>query len=434
MKLRKIKGLLVATSLMMMPSAQAAETLTINVNASHYLYVDKPITRIATGSADIIGIVELKPSRNEVLIVAKQPGSTTMLIWTADGKITEYLVNVSPEDVGLAGMIERAINMPSVHVKKIGSRIMLSGKVRNQYEREYVIKTVQLYSGLTSVNALSVNNVGDASVFDPAAEGSGDIIDLLEIEFPTQVRLEAQIIEISVDDAKNLGVQHYSSPSTAAGADVKDVVGANGTFYSGESWEGDRRKGFREFRNNPIKWFFGSRAPLNMTISALVSQGKARILSRPNITTMSGKAASIHIGGEIPIPVNEDGDITYEYKPYGVMLQIVPTVDAKNKITSNVTATISNLDYANTVSINGTSVPGFRSREASAIINVQSGMTMAIGGLIDSTESKTLVKIPLLGDIPILGEFFKHTSKTKDRRELMILITPTVVTDENSSA
>ena len=426
MQWRNVGGLLIAASLVM-PSAQAAETLTINLNASHYFKLDKNITRIATGSPDIISIVELKPSRNEILIVAKAVGSTSMLVWTADGEMTEYLVNVSPEDKGQAAMIEDAIDLPNVHVKKIGDRIMLSGKVKNQYEREYAIKTVQLYTGSSTVNALSVNDVpsgsGNVSVFD-AATSSGNIIDLLEIEFPTQVRLEAQIIEISVDDAKNLGVQHYGT--------YDEIIGSPGVFYGGESWVRDKTKGYRDFRNNPVRWFFGSRSLINMTISALVTEGKAKILSRPNIMTMSGKSASIHIGGEVPIPISDDGDISYEYKQYGVILRIVPTVDAQNKITSNVTATISNLDYANTVSINGTSVPGFRSREANAVINVKSGMTMAIGGLIDSTESKNLVKIPLLGDIPIIGEFFKHTQKTKDKRELLILITPTVVTDENS--
>lgn len=443
MKFCQLKTLIVAASVMMMPSALAAETLTVNLNASHYFRLEKPITRIATGSPDIIGIVELKPSRNEILIVAKSVGSTSMLVWTADGQMTEYLVNVSPEDKGQAEMIENAIGLPNVHVKKIGNRLMLSGKVKNQYEREYVIKTAQLYVGNVSVNSLNnSHSVGarrntdfgnqintSVSVFENNGGGEAGIIDLLEIEFPTQVRLEAQIIEISVDDAKNLGVQYYASPDSNA-TDADDAVGAAGTFYGGETWNADRQKGFREFKNNPVRWFFANRAPLNFTISALVSKGRAKILSRPNITTMSGEAAGIHIGGEIPIPVSEDGDITYEYKPYGVILKIVPTVDANGKITSDVTAIISSLDYANSISINGTSVPGFRSREANAVINVETGMTMAIGGLIDSTESKNIVKVPILGSIPIIGEFFKHTQKSKDKRELMILITPTIVTDE----
>ncbi|MBR1580675.1 MAG: pilus assembly protein N-terminal domain-containing protein [Selenomonadaceae bacterium] len=446
MQFRKLKGLLLAASLLVLPpsTTQAAEMLEINLNASHYLKIDKPITRVATGSADIISIVELKPSRTEILIVAKQPGSTSMLIWTADGNMTEYLVNVSPEDKGQANMIERAINLPHVKVQKVGNRVMLSGKVRNQYEREYAIKTVQLYTGSSSVHSITnSHNVGarrntnmgeqvgtSVSVFENATGGESGIIDLLEIEFPTQVKLEAQIIEISVDDAKSLGVQWYGSTDDGKG---EDAIGSAGVFYGGQNWNPDREHGYRDFKNNPFRWFYTNQAPINFTLSALISKGKARILSRPNITTMSGEAASIHIGGEIPVPISDDGDITYEYHPYGVILKIVPTVDNKNKITSDVTAIISTLDYANSISINGTSVPGFRTREANAVINVETGMTMAIGGLIDSTESKNVVKVPILGSIPILGEFFKHTQKSKDKRELMILITPTIVTDEGST-
>ena len=448
MQLLKLKNLLVAASFLAMPSAQAAEFLSIDINSSYYLHLDRPITRIATGSADIISIVELKPSLNDFLIVAKNVGSTSMLIWTDDGQITEYLISVSPEDKGQAQLIERAINLPDVSVQKVGNRVMLSGKVRNQYEREYAIKTAQLFVGNVAVNSISNahnaaarrnTNVDESintavNVFENnSAGGEAGIIDLLEIEFPTQIRLEAQIIEISVDDAKNLGVQYYSSPNKTA-SEADDAVGASGTFYGGETWNTERNKGYREFANNPVRWFFAQQAPINFTISALVSKGKAKILSRPNITTMSGEAASIHIGGEIPIPISDDGDITYEYKPYGVILKIVPTVDNNNKITSDVTAIISNLDYTNSISINGTSVPGFRSREANAVINVETGMTMAIGGLIDSSESKNITRVPILGYIPILGEFFKHTQKTKDKRELMILITPTIVTDDTPTA
>lgn len=448
MQLINFKNLLVAASFLAMPTAQAAEFLTIDINSSHYLHLDKPITRIATGSAEIISIVELKPSLNDFLIVAKKPGSTSMLIWTNDGQITEYLISVSPEDKGQAQLIERAINLPNVKVSKVGERVMLSGKVRNQYEREYAIKTAQLFVGNVAVTGISnAHNAGarrntnvdenintSVSVFENnSAGGEAGIIDLLEIEFPTQIRLEAQIIEISVDDAKNLGVQYYSSPNKTA-TEADDAVGSSGTFYGGETWNTERNRGYREFANNPVRWFFAQQAPINFTISALISKGRAKILSRPNITTMSGEAASIHIGGEIPIPVSDDGNITYEYKPYGVILKIVPTVDKNNKITSDVTAIISNLDYANSISINGTSVPGFRSREANAVINVETGMTMAIGGLIDSSESKNITRVPILGYIPIIGEFFKHTQKTKDKRELMILITPTIVTDDTPAA
>ena len=167
-------------------------------------------------------------------------------------------------------------------------------------------------------------------------------------------------------------------------------------------------------------------------MQALVSNGKARILSRPSITTMSGHKADILIGGRIPIPTADgDGKISVDWREYGVRLNIEPVVDAENKITSKVHAEVSTLDYGHGVTQNGFVVPALASREADAVINVRSGMTMAIGGLLNSEDSKTVTKVPLLGDLPIIGQFFRHTSNTRDKREMIILITPTLVSDDS---
>ena len=204
--------------------------------------------------------------------------------------------------------------------------------------------------------------------------------------------------------AKNLGIEHSGSYGHTE---------SGGTSHSGGP----------SFRNNPYKWFFTHRDSIDFTLHALIEKGKARVLSRPYITTMSGEAASIHIGGEIPIQVVDDGSVGVIYKDYGIILNIVSTVDARNKITSSVTAIVSDVDTSYSTS-NGV---GLSTREATAVVSLDSGETMVIGGLINSEDSKSISKIPLLGDIPIIGEFFKHTTKSKERRELIILITPTLI-------
>ena len=417
MKFRKLKTLILGSLLLTMSPVEAAEMISIDKNASHYLHFEKPIVRIATGSAEIISVVEVGDTKDDILVVAKKEGATSMIVWTTDGKMIEYVINVSPEAKGVAYIIEKAIGLPNVHVKNVNERILLSGTVKNQYEREYAIKTAQLYIGSSEVTSISnsrsvgVNTAGtnDSSISNDIQEfessgNSGNIIDLLQLENPTQIQFEAQIIEIREDDAKNLGIEHS---------------GAYGHTESG----GNSHSGGPSFRNNPYKWFFTHRDSIDFTIHALVDKGKARILSRPYITTMSGEAASIHIGGEIPIQVVDDGSVGIEYKDYGIILHIVPTVDAKNRITSSVTAIVSNVDTSYSTS-NGV---GLATREATAVVSLDSGDTMVIGGLINSEDSKTISKIPLLGNIPVIGEFFKHTVKSKERRELIILITPTLV-------
>ena len=169
-------------------------------------------------------------------------------------------------------------------------------------------------------------------------------------------------------------------------------------------------------------------ADINMSISALITNSKAKILSRPSIMTLSGEQASIQIGGEIPYTVSNSNGSTTNFKDYGIILQFKPIVDSQD----NIIATV----YTEVSSVSGESVDGqpiLTTRRADSVVNLKSGSTMVVGGLMDSSETKAVNKIPLLGDIPILGEFFKYTSKTKDKQELVILITPYIIGEDEIS-
>lgn len=281
------------------------------------------------------------------------------------------------------------------------------------------IKIAQLYLGsgggsTSSATTASGTNGSQGSATDE------NIIDLLEMSHPSQIRLEAQLIEINTDDEKNLGIQYWSP--TLGNSSSGITPGASGLVYVGEDMYNKR---------GSFGWIGSHLSTIDASLHALVTNGKARILSRPSITTMSGKTANILIGGRIPIPTSAgDGEISIDWREYGIRLNIEPVVDGENKITSKVHAEVSTLDYGHAVVENNFSIPALASREADAVINVRSGATMAIGGLLNSEDSKTISKIPLLGDLPIIGQFFRHTSKTRDNRELLILITPTLVSED----
>ena len=399
--MKKQIGLLLAAC-MLGGSAWAAQPVQVSLNESKYMEAPG-ITRMAVGNPAIADVQLL--SSGDYLLVGKQTGSTSLIVWSSQGRL-EYNVYVSGDDQGMASAIKSAIGYPGVSVQMMNGKVLLRGTVENQYEHDTAVKMAQLYLGESSS--------GESS-------GSGNVVDLLEMAHPSQIRLEAQIIEISAKDSKNLGIQYWSaSPDDSSGDDSGISVGTAGLFYGGEDFKTNRGSG---------GWFGNHISSINATLQALINNGKARILSRPSITTMSGETANILIGGRIPIPISQDGDVTIEYKEYGIKLNIEPKVDSENKITSKVHAEVSTLDYSHGVKIDSFEVPGIASREADAVVNVHSGMTMAIGGLLNSEDSKTVSKIPLLGDIPIIGQFFRHTSTTRDNRELMILITPTVISD-----
>ena len=187
--------------------------------------------------------------------------------------------------------------------------------------------------------------------------------------------------------------------------------------------------GLRTFSNNPIKWVTQHFAPINATLTALVTNGKAKILSRPSVMTLSGEQATIQIGGKIPYETtNGVGSSNVSFENYGIILQFKPVVDSQNRINSAIHAEVSNLSGQ---AVNGR--PIISTRSADSIISLNSGMPIVIGGLMDSSETKTVQKIPLLGDIPIIGEFFKHTSKSSDKREIIIVVTPYLVEEEEIS-
>lgn len=403
--MKKRIGLLLAAAMLSFGSACAAEPVEVSLNESKYMAAPG-ITRLAVGNPAIADVQLL--SSGDFLLVGKKAGTTSLIVWSDGGRRTEYTVYVAGNDRGMASAIQDAIGYPKVHVQMIEDRVMLRGKVENQYEHDTALKIAGLYTG---------------------GDGSG-VIDLLEMEHPSQIRLEAQIIEINSDYTKNLGIQYWSqtpgsnsnSGSSSDNPNNNITVGTAGLFYGGEDFSSTRKHG---------GWLGSHVANVNVTLQALINEGKARILSRPSITTMSGKTANILIGGRIPIPVSDgNGNVSIDWHEYGMKLNIEPVVDSEDKITSKVHAEVSTLDYSHGVKIDSFSVPGIATREAESEVNVRSGMTMAIGGLINSEDAKIVSKIPLLGDLPIIGRFFRHTSNTRDKREVIILITPTLVSDD----
>lgn len=423
-KLKRIGLLVTAAMIGAAGHVFAADILNVSVNGSRYME-DSGITRLAVGNPDIADIRLL--SNNDYLVVGKKAGSTSLLVWSNNGR-QEYNVYVSGDDEGTEKAIQKAIGYPGVKVQMMNGKVLLRGKVKNQYEHDSAVKVAQLYlgSGGGAASSASANGEGQGAVTD------SNIIDLLDMTNPSQVRLEAQIIEINTSAERNLGIQYWSptiGSSTGSGSDTGNddlTRGSSGLFYVGEKFKNSR---------GSFGWLGSHISSMNASLQALVTEGKARILSRPSITTMSGQKANILIGGRIPIPTSAgDGQIAIDWREYGIRLNIEPVVDAENKITSKVHAEVSTLDYGHSVTENDFSIPAIASREADAVINVRSGMTMAIGGLLNSQDGKTVTKIPLLGDIPIIGQFFRHTQKTRDNRELLILITPTLVSDDTPVA
>lgn len=372
---------------------QANEQLVVNVNQSRLIPAYGAI-QVAIANPAIADVVVA--SSNELLVIGKSQGSTMLHVWYSSGGMDTYSIVVGGDDQGVSNVIKRAIGYDNLTVTLAGKKIILEGMVQNQAEKKRAEQIAKLYAT--------------------------DVSNLLEMASPKQIKIEVKILEIATDKADKIGVELANG---TVGEDGNATIGPMGVYGMGQSYK-------NTVDGNKFGWF-GSYADVNVRINALVKNGDAKVLSQPNMITLSGEKASILIGGEIPVPVNvENNTVSIEWREYGIKLNIEPTVDSKNNIISKVSAEVSSIDYASALSANtgGINVPALKSRKAETTLQLQSGNTMAVGGLIMSDESKSISKFPILGDIPIIGQFFRSTSTTKERKEIVILLTPILVSDE----
>ena len=394
MGMKKYICLLAALAVLAIGSATEAapQPIWLELNQA-YLYQagSSKITRVTVANPAIADVVVL--DKLKLNIIGKALGSTSLSVWSANGMRQDFVISVCNTDTATAQFIKQSMGLDGVQVAKVGDKLVLQGTVENQYELNNALGMAKVYAG------------------------EDNIVNLIQMKNPTMVNLSALVIDISGKDASDLGFKYGVAKEISLDGGVPKITfGTAGDFYGGMDWQ--------DYTHHPFQ-------NVDFMIQALASQNKIKVLSRPNITTMSGEEAEILIGGELPIPTSKDGEISVEWKPYGIKLKIKPQVDQENKITSKVEAEVSGIDASVSIPTSAGKIPGLISRKASTMLSVPDGQTMAIGGLMNSDESKVITKVPILGDIPIIGEFFKHTSTSKDKRELMILITPTIVTNND---
>lgn len=248
---------------------------------------------------------------------------------------------------------------------------------------------------------------------DEQAAAAREIIRQLDVP-AQQVSLEAQVVALQKDAAKKLGVSwEWSSLPAALGAEgQRQWKGRNavpGAIRFGRSPMGC-----------PMEFYYEA------AIDAMVSDGQARILSRPNITTIQGREAVINIGGEVPVPVvsttNSTTTTSMEYRSAGIILRYTPCVNAGGYITAKVHTEVSSPLYVDELK-----AYRFHKRAADTTVRLKDGETMVIGGLIGSEESRSLSKVPFLGDLPILGAFFRSIRNSSSDSEVMIFLTAHVL-------
>ena len=330
------------------------------------------VSRLSVGNPEIVEAQPL-PRDGGILVVGKKEGETDLVLWEK-GARTVWHVEVGS---GMRSVAEDARAFagafPGVTVVEAGRSVILSGPVATPQEKTVLEAYARAHPGIHLRLSLPE-------------------------EKKTLLLYDLKIIEISRGESAQLGVRW------------PDAIPAKGTFAAGTGKAGA----------------FSVVTDFEARLNLLMANGKAKILTNPRLACESGGEAQFLAGGEIPIVIITPETRTVEWKKYGIILKIHPTMAEGGKIRTQVNAEVSAVDHGS-----GTSdVPGFLTRRVSTLFSTPPGETVMLSGLVKNEMAKDVAKVPLLGQIPVIGELFKSRSFRENRTELAVFVTPTVVSGD----
>jgi len=399
-------------------NASRPQKLTLTVGKSTIVECPQNLRRVSIAAPEVAELLTLTP--RQIYLTGKAPGTTNLTLWKNDNSVMSIIdLEVLPDVVGLKEKIHQLMpDEKDLRVTAMPDAITLSGSVSS---------TANMNQVLTLANSYAPKGKDDKS--------GGRVINFLEVGGVHQVMLEVRVSEMSRSLIKKIGVNwnYLSEGGHTFGMSMLDNLTTsvkpdfaanipltqNGATTLGTVASSSVGLAFR---------FLSGGATWTVFIDALKDQGLLKVLAEPTLITMSGKTANFLAGGEFPIPVPQDSDtITVEYKTFGVGLNFTPTVLSNNKISMQVAPEVSDLDYTNSITLQGFEIPSITTRRVATTVELADGQSFAIAGLLKDDVRQIVRKIPLMGDIPVLGNLFRSSQFRKNETELVIIVTPRLV-------
>src|SRR5215208_2192726 len=380
---------------------QTKETVPVNVlvGQSRVINFDRPVGRFSVSNPEIAEAVLVTP--DQVLVNGKAFGQVNFIAWEQSGNA--YLVfdvyvraNLSLIDSQMRVLFPK----DDIRLSQANGSVVMSGSVSDPVRVAQAQSVVEA-AGFKTVNMLS----------SPVANA-------------TQVQLQVRVAEVSRSKMRDLGSSYASvNGGTSAYASgggpanlTSSVLPALGTTFAGSALN---------------LFLFNSGLGTAAYIRALQTSGALRQLAEPNLIAMNGQQASFLAGGEFPVPIVQGGgdrsSVSVIFKEYGVRLNFKPTIIDEDHIRLELEPEVSTIDFANGVKFDGFLIPALRTRRAKTGVELRDGQSFALAGLLDNNESRSLSKVPVLGDIPVLGALFKSKSFQKNETELMFIVTASLV-------
>jgi pilus assembly protein CpaC len=403
-------GLALSTTAMTQVAAQTLQimegastsALDIPLNRAVVVESDVPFAELSVANPGIADISTL--SDRTIYVLGKAPGRTTLTLLGPDGRlIANVEVQVVPDVAEFKERLRQIIPGEPIEVRTANDGIVLSGTVSSTAKLDRALDLANRYA-------------------------PGRVSNLMSVGGTQQVMLKVRFAEMSRSVAKSL-----SSSVNFSNGDG-DVRGGSGTFLTQ-----DPDAPGTELRSGTVGvldlGFNVGDVGFNVLLEALESKGVVRTLAEPNLTALSGQKASFLAGGEYPIPVpGDEGTITIEYKPFGVGLDFIPTVVDGDLINLEISASVSSIDPTVAISATGVSVNGFKTRMTSTTVEMRDGESFAIAGLLQDDFRDLNGQVPWLGDVPILGTLFRSADFNRAQSELVVIVTPHLVTPVQGEA
>lgn len=374
------------TALALTP-ADDASRLVLTMGTQKELVFDGAVERIAIADESVASVTVARRTPGSpaarLVITGKAAGSTSLIVWEK-GKPAgrTYAIEVQRRTAVLEG---RSENLPE-----------------HRQARETALAAFPDKATLTDRSSVQVKS--------------------------HTVQVDVKVVEFNRSVLKQAGLNIFSTQANAHGFSfgVFTPTSLKSTTYNTDG-------SLTTDANNPLSQAFNllfnfGRAGIGLNVGFLEGNGLARVLAEPTLVALSGQSASFLSGGELPIPVPQGlGTTSIEYKPFGIGLTLTPTVLADDRIALKVAPEASDLDYANALSLNGVPVPAISTRRADTTVELGDGESFIIGGLVSRSTSSNADKVPLLGDLPVLGTFFKQNRYQMSEKELVIVVTPHLV-------
>lgn len=376
--------------------------LVLEIRKGQLIRLERPAAAVFVADPEVADVQAHSPTL--VYVFGRRSGTTTLYaVDDAEQILLSRNIVVEHHLSGLQEVIREIAPDSRIEVRSVDGGIILEGAVRDAAKAQELREVASRYLGENET-----------------------LINRMAVTAPTQVNLRVRVAEVSREVTKLFGInwEGVFSPgdflfglatgrafTTAGGFPLNrfaDPGGVGNTFFG-------------NYSNGDVS--------INGIVDALEREGLVNVLAEPNLTALSGETASFLAGGEFPVPVGQDDDnnIEIQFKQFGVSLAFTPTVLAAGRISMRVRPEVSDLSEKGAIKLNDLVIPALSTRRAETTVELGSGQSFAIGGLISNSTRNNLDKVPGLGDVPVLGPLFRSTRFQRSESELVIIVTPYLV-------